>query len=450
MKFKISLFSTLLLGALGFAQNPNGTWVGDLVLPNVNLPIVFHVQTDENGQISSTLDSPKQNAYGLKSSSTSFKAPFLNISLEQLKMDFTGEVISDSLKGTFTQGGMAFPLKMARQLSDEAILNRPQTPKKAVGYSSKEVQFENAKANVTLAATLTLPLKECKAAVVLISGSGPQTRNTDLFEHQTFHVLADYLSQKGYAVLRYDDRGVGASTGDFDQGTTYDFVEDADAALAFVRAQPELKKLKVGVIGHSEGGIIAPMLKNQPDFIISLAGSGLRGDLILLDQQATMMKANGVSDNFINKILGVSSDFFSIVRSSENYIQAVQQFSEQYANDQDESVRGQADGLANALNPWLFEFIRIDPAKYWSNVSCPVLLVNGSKDTQVNATTNIPAISNALKKANNKNVKTVVLNDINHLMQRANSGSIEEYYEIEETVNPAVLEAITQFLATIK
>lgn len=444
---KLSLTVCLSLGALvvGWAQSPVGTWKGDLTLPNIKLPLVFHVAEDNPGQYTTTLDSPKQNAYGLKANATVWTKPHLAIKMDILGLSYGGEVQKDSLIGIITQGGISHKFDLVRAVDATEKVKRPQTPKAPFPYLSKEVTIQST-AEVTLAGTLTYPEKNCKGAVVLISGSGPQDRNSTVFEHQPFYVLADYLSRNGYAVLRYDDRGFGQSTGNFAEATTFDFAVDADAALAYLRQQPEFKKVKIGVIGHSEGGLIAPMLKNQPNFIISLAGSGIPGDQILLQQQEWAMRNQNNPDAIIRKVLGVSQDFFATVKAHTNYIMAVQEFNEQYANDQDQVVRYQANGLAESLNPWLFEFIRIRPADYWQHVKCPVLLINGDKDTQVVADANLTAIENALKKGKNPAVKTLRLLDINHLMQKATTGDVSEYREIEETVNLAVLEAIKQFL----
>lgn len=293
------LFLLILFGASLHSQEITGQWNGLLKVQNTELNLVFHIEKTTNGY-QSTMDSPDQGAHGIPVETTSYSEGLLKIKLPNLMIEYVGRLENNQIVGDFKQGGTSFPLNLSREMPKKEIVLRPQEPKAPFPYSSEEILFENPKAQIQLAGTLTLPQQEGKCpAVVLITGSGAQNRDEELFGHKPFLVLADHLTRNGIAVLRYDDRCTAQSEGDFNSATSVDLADDADAAINYLRSRNEIDKKQIGLIGHSEGGLIAPMLAAKSKdiaFIVLLAGPGMKGaDLILL-QQALLAKAAGIDE----------------------------------------------------------------------------------------------------------------------------------------------------------
>ena len=297
-------------------------------------------------------------------------------------------------------------------------------------------------------------------ALIFISGSGPQNRNEELLGHKPFLVLADYFTRKGFAVLRYDDRGVGKSTGDFSQATTADFASDVESAVKFLQHHFVVNPTKIGLMGHSEGGVIAPMVAANPSnsvaFIVLLAGTGIKGDSLLLLQQALIAQAEGMNLTLLKENQQLNRELFQMVNLYEDekiLNAAVDAYFEQHPlNTELLAETGQTStefqqALRNQLlNPWMRYFLRLDPQIALKKVTCPVLAINGSKDLQVPAAQNIPAIKTAIESNGNKQVSVEMLPNLNHLFQTCTTGSLSEYATIEETFSPVALKVIEKWL----
>lgn len=405
---KIILSICLLCSWTGaFAQKPiEGDWMGKLNLGPQSLTIVLHVTCDAQGKAECTLDSPDQGAKGIAVETDYCSSDSISVSLASLALSFQGKLKGDEIVGTFTQG-QSFPLVLKR---GEEKLNRPQNPVAPYPYKTEEVTFKNVADGATLVGTLSYPIGYKKGqtpVVLMVTGSGQENRDEEIFDHKPFLVIADYLARRGVATLRYDDRGFGKSTGgDVDHATTLDFMRDAASGVDFLRTSKQFGK--VGILGHSEGGSIAFMLgaKGKVDFVISMAGVGVKGDTALTAQA--------------NKILELTG-------------QSMRYSTHQYR--------------MNAIikrSPWLNFFIDYDPSEDISKTLCPVMAINGSRDIQVISSLNLAGIKAHLKPNPKNIIKEYPL--LNHLFQHCKTGNVSEYRIIEETVSPEVLEDIVRFI----
>jgi pimeloyl-ACP methyl ester carboxylesterase len=444
-----------------FSQNITGPWSGVLKLPGSQLRIVFNVSKTDSGY-ASTMDSPDQGAKGIPTTKTDFENGILKISAEKLKMNFEGNLENDTIvKGSFVQNGFTFPLNLTRGLVEKQVLNRPQEPQKPYPYYSEEVRIENTKDSVVLFGTLTMPSKVgLYPAVVLISGSGPQNRDEELMGHKPFLVLSDYLTKNGIAVLRYDDRGTAKSKGIFSKATSFDFSNDVEAAFNYLLTRKEIIPNKIGLVGHSEGGLIAPMIaarNNKVGFMVLLAGTGLSGDQIMLLQQELIARADGSSEADIQKTKKVNKAVFDIVRKNEiannlnselsNYLKIELEKDTALTKSLGMSIDDYIKStLKQITSPWFQYFLKYDPQTALTQVKCPVLAINGEKDLQVPPKENLEAIKKALKKGGNKNFVTKELPGLNHLFQECKTGSPLEYNDIEQTLSPLALEEVLQWI----
>ncbi len=462
-KISILLFLVILSIKVA-AQDIKGQWNGVLKVQGQQLRLVFNVTKTEKG-FSSTMDSPDQGAKDLPVTNTTFENPKIKFELANMRIEYNGELKGSEIIGVFKQGGQEFPMNLSRKVAEKEVVKRPQEPQKPFSYYSEDVTFQNVKANISLAGTLTLPKSEGNfPVVVLISGSGPQNRDEEILGHKSFLVLADYFTKNGIAVLRYDDRGFGQSKGDFKAATSADFAEDVESAVAYLKTRKEINKKKIGLVGHSEGGLIAPMVASNSKgvakdiaFIVLLAGTGIQGDKLLLMQQELVAKANGTPETDIKKTLQVNKKSFDIVLKSNDIpklkADLTNFLNENTKNDpnfevpngmtKDQFIAMQVNQMAN---PWMQYFIKLNPAVALEKVKCPVLAVNGEKDLQVPSKENLVAIKNALTKGGNKNVKTIEFSNLNHLFQNCKTGSPSEYATIEETFAPTALSEITDWI----
>ena len=460
MKALSLLLITCLFIFSSFAQEITGQWYGALKVQTVQLRLVFNIKKTDTGY-SATMDSPDQGAFGIPVTSTSFENNALKISITNANIQYEGALGEDNIiVGVFNQAGQSFPMNLSRE-EKKLGSNRPQEPKKPFPYRSEEVIFENKQAEILLAGTLTMPEQEgIYPAVVLISGSGPQNRDEELFGHKPFLVLSDYLTRNGIAVLRFDDRGTAASTGDFSSATSVDFATDVASAVQYLQSRPEIDKNKIGLVGHSEGGIIAPMVvadSDDIDFMVLLAGTGIRGDKLLLAQQALIGEASGMSPSQLVENEMLSKKVFEIILKEQGEDEMKEQIrnhnTQVFRNIPTENIpRGMTEDefvkaqVAQMTSPWMQYFIRYDPAPILEKVSCPVLAINGEKDLQVPPKENLEAIKAGLAKGGNTNVTTVELPGLNHLFQEAETGLIGEYAEIEQTFSPKALELVTSWI----
>ena len=415
------------------------------------------------------MDSPDQGAFGLATTQTKFSDNKLEIMLENMGIQYSGVLEGNHLKGTFTQGGTVFELNLSRnEISKEVQKTRPQDPIKPYGYQSENVYFTNDKANnIKLAGTLTLP-KNIKnpPVVIMISGSGPQNRDEEIavFNHRPFLVWSDYLTKNGIAVLRYDDRGVAESEGSQENATSADFATDVEAAVNYLKTRKDIDRDKIGLIGHSEGGFIAPMVafskkenKVNKDiaFIVLLAGTGVDGGEVLTSQARRAAELAGATTEELdfNEIL--SNKIFDIVKietdSEKLKTKLANLLHETKTNGPaaltkditNESIKAQIKILSSK---WFGYFIRTNPNDFLSEVSCPVLAINGEKDFQVLADLNLNGIKDSLKKANNNDVTIKKMPSLNHLLQTAQTGAADEYKKIEETVSPKALKLVADWI----
>jgi len=460
---KAALFLLTVLTTLSmYGQDITGQWNGSLTVQGTQLRLVFNISKSDKGY-TSTMDSPDQGAKGIPVTSTTFENSTLKLEVTNAGITYTGELKDNSIIGTFKQGGQSFPMNLSREKIEKKAIIRPQEPIKPYPYYSEEITFENTKDKITLAGTLTLPKKEGNfPVVILITGSGPQNRDEELLGHKPFLVLSDHLTKNGIAVLRYDDRGTAESKGDFKTATSLDFVSDVESAIKYLKTRKEINKKKIGLIGHSEGGIIAPMVAAKSkdiSFIVLLAGTGIPGDQLLLLQKELIEKASGVSDEKLQKGLAFNKGAFDIVTKSTNsetlktdltaYIKQILKDtpeSERPAGmSEDDFVKLQVDQLTS---PWMQYFIKYNPAIILEKVKCPVLALNGEKDLQVPSKVNLEAIKKGLEKGGNKKVTIKELPNLNHLFQECKTGSPEEYAKIEQTFSPTALTEITNWIIT--
>jgi pimeloyl-ACP methyl ester carboxylesterase len=414
MKKTILLLTIILTSLASQAQvQPTtaliGSWSGKLKVGPVSLTLVLHLE-QADGYVTVTLDSPDQGAKGIGAFKEFLSDDSIAIKIETLGVTYRARLKDDKLDGTFSQNGISLPLVLTRGVPE---MKRPQRPQPPYPYETEEVTFRNEKDSARLAGTLTYPVgyskqsKKKPVVVLLVSGSGQQNRDEELMGHSPFLVIADYLARHGIATLRYDDRATGASVGgEVKNATTEDFMRDALAGLDFLRHQKAFGK--VGLLGHSEGGAIAFMLasRKKTDFIVSLAGPGVKGDTLLVKQE-----------NCIQQLSGMPATM------------TVEQFRQQPEVQQ---MR------------WLQWFIDYDPSADIRKSRCPVFALNGDRDCQVISSQNLTAIRQLLPKSKKNLVKEYPT--LNHLFQHCTTGLLTEYSEIEETISPEVLSDIAQWI----
>lgn len=461
-KMKRLLFTLIVLAItyVSGAQEITGTWNGLLKVPGGQLRLVFHIEK-ENGTYKATMDSPDQNAFGLKVTSVGFENYDLNIRLTDLMIEYTGRYENGTIKGNFKQAGMLFPLDLVREEIEKQVFRRPQEPQGPFPYNVEEVVFENTADGIKLSGTLTFPSGSGTfPAVVLISGSGPQNRDEEVFGHKPFLVLADHLTRQGIAVLRFDDRGVAKSEGNFATATSADFSRDVRAAVSYLKSSQEINPGQIGLIGHSEGGIIAPMVASESSdvaFIVLLAGTGIRGDKLLLMQQQLIGRAYGTSDEELKQAAAINKKLFEIVmqiHDDKALEKALTEYLSEKIKQLPPSLKPQgisdedfvAMQIKQLVSPWMRFFLSHDPAPILRKVNCPVLALNGEKDLQVPPRENLSAIEKALKEGGNSRVTVMELKGLNHLFQECSTGSPAEYAEIEQTFSPVALREISKWI----
>ena len=453
----------------GFAQqqdiskiNIEGIWEGKLKVPGAELSIVFHISRNPEGDLTATLDSPDQGATGIPVEEVVLKDNILHLEIKSAGSVFEGNVSEDFsvIEGEWRQSGQSFPLTVSRIEKVVEIL-RPQEPKKPYPYIEEEIVYENKEAEITLAGTLTLPPgKSSFPVVLLITGSGPQDRNETVFGHRPFLVLADYLTRQGIAVLRVDDRGVGESTGDFSQATSEDFASDVLAGIGYLKTRKEINPEQIGLIGHSEGGIIAPMVAAKSTdvaFIVLMAGTGITGEEILYLQGALIARAMGTSEEDIDKGFQFNKKIYSLIREEKDGKIVEEKLRQMFTtdwtelNEEEKNKIGDPEvfleaQLQSLLSPWFRFFLTYDPKPTLSKVKCSVLAINGEKDLQVPPKENLSAIEAALKTGGNQNYTIKEIPNLNHLFQSAQTGVPSEYAKIEETISPVALKIMGDWI----
>lgn len=454
---KILGFLLILLTMQANAQSILGDWTGELEIPGQSLPLILHISQADT-ELTVTMDSPRQAAFGLKSGSSSFTGDSLQVAFPSLGAKINGRLRGDTLHTQFQQAGMTFPITFTR-LEADADQSRPQDPQPPYPYAVRDITFENEAAGIRLVGTLTYPEdRENPPAVVLISGSGAQNRDSEIFNHRPFAVWADQLSRAGIAVLRYDEREVGDSEGTFATATSEDFAGDVKAAVRFLRKESGLGPVTVGLIGHSEGGLVAPMVANDLGdigFVVLLAGPGVPGKELMLMQNQRLMESQGISGGMLKTLVKQKEKLFDLVSgqseaSKQELEKAILKYYEDLNGGAELSENEQIKRAVQQLSsPWMRYFLTYDPAPALRQLNCPVLTLNGDKDLQVDAEQNLPAIEAALEAGGNQQFTLRRFPDLNHLLQKAETGMIDEYGTIEQTVNPAVLNLVTDWIQEV-
>lgn len=458
MKSRLLLWAWLLLPLCAAAQTPVGVWDGTLSVQNTRLPVVFRITASAEG-LAAVLDSPDQGALGIPVDSVAFREGELTLRIRPLDVTFRGSQLSDDLLlGEFVQSGQRMMLVLTRR----AEARRPQTPRPPYPYTCREVRFPSRAQGVELAGTLTLPDSlPPRAAVVLITGSGLQNRDEELFGHKPFGVIADRLTRNGIAVLRYDDRGFGAPEAEqqrlLDGATTDDFALDALGALDWLRAQPALEGVRCGMLGHSEGGTIA-FLAAAADpgvaFVISLAGGLTPGGRISLLQQRRMMERQGLDPQTVDAACRLIERCHEALRVTpqEELPGRLPALKSSLSADPEAQTLPAAlrQGLLQVLDgaassPWAYRFLTLDPSEAIRQTGDrPVLAVNGALDTQVDAAENLAAARRLL--GDTEHLTVTEYPGLNHLLQPCTTGDLSEYETIEVTISEQVLSDLAAWI----
>lgn len=461
MKKILFIFLATISTVATFGQNITGDWNGILQVQGMKMRLVFHIENTDEGLVSE-MDSPDQGAFGIPVTSTEFQNDTLTLKVQNAGIEYRG-VLNETgnFDGNFTQNGMSFQMNLTQKEIQKSELKRPQEPEEPLPYHSENVKFKNKNAKIKLAGTLTLPSKSGKfPAVVLVSGSGPQDRNEALLGHKPFFVLSDYLTRQGIAVLRYDDRGFAESEGDFDSATSLDFAKDTEAAVEFLKSHKNIDSENIGIIGHSEGGLIAPIVARDNStvaFIVLMAGTGIPGDELLYLQQKLIGKVSGLSEAQIENSIENNKQAYEILSNADNISEAKSELKDFYKKALQENPDPQKPqhmtdeeyiemAVSEIAKPWFQTFINTDPADILRKVTCPVLAINGEKDLQVPPNENIQAIEKALKDGGNNQLTTKIYPDLNHMFQESETGSPSEYAKIEQTIAPYVLKDISEWI----
>lgn len=413
MKKAIILFITLFSTAL-YAQKTD-YYEGNLEFKGQKLPLTLEVSIGKD--TTALLGSPAQTKELIPATKIVLRNDSLLFSVKPLKATFKGKInqTKDTVCGNFKQMFVDIPLCLVKKGKPEIIINRPQNPPANPSYIQEEITFRTEGVDYEFKGTLTYPKKEGKyPLLILISGSGIQNRDEEIMQHKPFAVIADYMANNGIAVFRYDDRGFGTEDTALFNATTLDFANDVESAINAVKNHPNIDANKIGLVGHSEGGLIAPIVASRNsdvDFLILLAGPGVNGMEILIEQNKAIFKASKTEEELAKQLEMLQSRKFQ-----------------------------------GADQPWMKCFLDLEPAEYLKKVKQPILVLNGTKDLQVLHYQNLPAIKKALKEGGNKSYKIHKLKGLNHLFQECKTGSPNEYYEIEQTISPKVLKLMKDFV----
>lgn len=427
----------------------DGAWSGTLDTGPVKIALIFHIVNTDDGLIA-TLDSPDQGVSGIPGTVVRDGAS-LTVQIRGIGGTFEGKLDKDGAKmdGVWKQPEQSFPLVLNRTQKGAVLeRKRPQNPTKPYPYVEEQVAYENNSAGIKLAGTLTIPEgKGPFPAVLLITGSGPQDRDESLMGHKPFLVLSDFLTRRGIAVLRVDDRGVGQSGGNFGAATTADFATDVEAGVTFLKTRVEVNPRKIGLIGHSEGGVIAPMVAARDRdvaFIVMMAGTGVPGGDVILEQTRLILQADGASVEEIQKDVSRERELLAMAKQETDGAALEKKARERLASTVPDAQLGAQIRMMSS--PWFRYFVSYDPAPALREVKCPVLVLNGEKDLQVSPQQNLPPIRKALEEAGNTRFEIVILPGLNHLFQTAKTGSPSEYTEIEETMSPVAMAKIAEWI----
>ncbi|HEY7785849.1 MAG TPA: alpha/beta hydrolase [Pyrinomonadaceae bacterium] len=439
-----------------------GNWLGTVDIGGIRLRLLLKIKQGEDGKLSATFDSVDQGANDLPIRSIMVEGGVVRFDAPNLALSYEGKLNADNseIVGQLKQGPGSFPLTLRR--TDQApVLSRPQDPKKPYPYKEEEVTYENTIDKVKLAGTLTLPpSKNPVPAVVLITGSGGQDRNETILGHRPFLVLADHLTRRGIAVLRVDDRGIGGSDAGSPTATSENFALDVLAGVNFLKSRKEINPRQIGLVGHSEGGMIAPIAaarSRDVAYIVMLAGMGQTGANVILGQGDLMQRAGGRDEQSIADVRKAYEQIFEILKAEPDKKLAEKKIREMITN----YLAAMTEERRNAFSPvlgtintqmamyvseWFRYFVQFDPAPTLAKIRVPVLALVGEKDLQVPPKENLALIGAALKKGGNRNYTLYIMPGLNHLFQTAQTGLVSEYGTIEETFAPAALETVSGWI----
>lgn len=412
---KLVFLAFMALATMLSAQKTD-YYEGNLEFKGQKLPLTLEVSISKD--TIAFLGSPAQTKELIPATKIVLRNDSLMFSVKQLKATFKGKIneTKDSVFGNFKQMFVEIPLCLVKKEKPEITINRPQNPPANPSYIQEEITFRTQGVDYEFKGTLTYPKKEGKyPLMIMISGSGLQNRDEEIMQHRPFAVIADYMANNGIAVFRYDDRGFGSENAALFNATTLDFANDVESALNALKNHPNIDADKIGLVGHSEGGLIAPIVasrNSEVDFLILLAGPGVNGMEVLVEQTKAILKVNGYSKKEIEEQL-------KALKNGE---------------------------LAGHSHPWMKCFFELEPSVYLEKVKQPILVLNGTKDLQVLHYQNLPAIKKALKKGGNKSYKIHKLKGLNHLFQECKTGSPNEYFQIEQTISPKVLKLMKDFV----
>lgn len=447
----------ILIPLLTSAQDLKGAWKGLLEVGPAKLNIVFHIHDDNNV----TMDSPDQGAMELPTKVVCMQEDSISVTMPRLGAQYAGKLVGEEINGTFSQMGHSFPLILKR---GEIKMNRPQTPQPPFEYTTQEVVFHNkgidAKTGLPteggeawLGGTLSYPkgFKTGMPVILMVTGSGQQNRDEELMGHKPFLVIADYLARHGIATLRYDDRGVGKSTGNMAMITLQSNMLDAEVGIDYLKSTKKFGK--IGVLGHSEGGIISYMLaaRGKADFVVSLAGPVLPGDSVLLMQNRDVLTTAGLDKDNVEKYATALSRVFKYRMSEQkmkfsNKPESLVPMLTMDINLMPELRKNLIETVKMVDSPWLVSYLKYDPATDIRKINSPMMLIIGDNDKQVNATANIQAAENILPKAVKAKSLLKAYPTLNHLFQPSETGSPGEYAKIETTISEEVLDDITSWI----
>ncbi len=440
------------------AQSLEGSWAGHLDLPGIKLPLTLHIR-ETGDSLSATLDSPAQGAYGIPANSTRRVSGRLVFEIQKLGASYEGTIHADSINGTFSQKGMKFALTFFKAGKEiESTMKRPQTPAPPFPYSIEEVSFVNPSEGNILAGTLTTPKEKNNfPLVVMITGSGPQDRDETIFGHKPFWVIADHFTRNGIGVLRLDDRGVGGSAKGKEGATSADFATDINAAVNYLNNRGFHD---IGLVGHSEGGMIATMVATQNKlvkFIVLLAGPGIPNKELMELQTEAVAKASGSPASAVAKNMAISKEIYQTLinyqgKDLEGDVRKLMDTGMSEISQLPESQRKEVvdQQVKMITSPWFLYFIRFDPQVNLQKIKIPVLALNGGLDVQVTPKENLAGIKKSLEVADNKNFTVRELPGLNHLFQQAKTGAPVEYAQIEQTISPEVLDIMTHWILSLK
>ncbi len=467
-------FLLILVGfqsLLCISQDVLHKWSGVLNAGGQKIELRLNLIQNADKTYSSNWDIPAQKVKGLASSKTELLNNQLSVEIKMIGASYSGSLnmSGDKVDGAWSQSGMSFPLNMetVKEGQEEKIFIKPQTPKPPFAYNVKDFVYEGNETKLSYGATLTYPKEDKKfPLIILITGSGRQDRDETIFDHKPFAVIADYLTKKGYAVLRVDDRGAGKSTGDFSNSTTADFAQDVEEHIRYAKNLPMIDTTQIGLLGHSEGGLIAPMVavrNKSVSFVILLAGPGVEIGELMAMQNEMVLKSAGISQEAINTYIPLYKNLMKTIVSI-NSIQdanakAIEIVKNWYSNTDKNLVKATtnissesdinkfATTMSETLSTkWWKYFASYNPQIALQKLKCPVLAINGSSDIQVPADANLKAIELGLKKAGNKKGTTMKFDNLNHLFQKCTKCTVQEYGELENTIEPEVLEYIYNWL----